>query len=209
MSLLVFSGPLLSTVSPAGSVEVEPLQQTVTNGSIVNFSCSADGGPDNTFQWMREDDPSALNYGGDVAISTNSTHSVLTISNVNATQHGGGYRCVVRNAAGNDSDNGTLYVSPVITVQPVETLLTSNGSMEQLMCVADSFPPPVYTWQKLSNAGSFIITSGEPEANANILRFSPVNFGDEGSYRCVAVSQEAEAISQSSLVIGESQFQSL
>ena len=50
--------------------------------------------------------------GENLAISSSENFSVLTINNVNATQHGRVYRCVVNNEAGNDSDNGTLNVRP-------------------------------------------------------------------------------------------------
>ena len=191
---------LIPLVSPVGSVIVDSMQQTVNNGSSISFTCSADGGPGNTFQWMREGNSVTLSSGGDVDISTNSTHSVLTISNVNATEHGGGYRCVVSNAAGNDSDNGTLFVSPVITVQPVETLLTSNGSIEQLVCEAESFPAPDYRWERLED--SAVTTVG----NSNVLSFSPVVFSDFGQYRCVATAPVINAVvySNNATVIGES-----
>ena len=180
------------------------MQQTTTNGSTVSFTCSGDGGPGNSFQWMRERDLTTLmDSDENVDISSNSTHSVLTISNVNATQHGGGYRCVASNAAGNDSDIGTLYVSPVITVQPVETLLTSDGSTEQLVCVADSFPSPEYRWEKLNaNANVFEAISG---GNSGVLEFSTVQFSDYGVYRCVATAPEINisAESKNSTVTGE------
>ena len=151
------------------------------------------------FQWMLVGESSMLlSSGGDLAISSSDSYSVLTISNVNATQHGGVYRCVVSNAAGNDSDNGTLNVRPVITVQPAETLLTSNGSIEQLQCVADAFPAPEYRWEMIED-GVVI----ETVSNTNILMLDPVMFGDEGSYQCVAVSLGVQVNSTSSLVTGE------
>ena len=150
------------------------------------------------FQWMLVGESSMLLFSrGDLDISSSDSYSVLTISNVNATQHGGVYRCVVSNAAGNDSDNGTLNVRPVITVQPAETLLTSNGSIEQLQCVADAFPAPEYRWEKIEDG--FLTTV----SNTNILMFNPVMFGDEGSYQCVAVSLGVQVNSTSSLVTGE------
>ena len=138
-----------------------------------------------------------LSSGENLDISSNESYSVLTISNVNATQHGGVYRCVVSNAAGNDSDNGTLNVRPVITVQPAETILTNNRDIEQLQCVADAFPAPEYRWEKIENG---VI---ETVSNTSILMFNPVMFGDEGTYQCVAVSLGVQVNSTSSLVTGE------
>ena len=184
------------TVSPA--VVLAPSEQTTDNGSTIAINCTAEGGPDNTFQWILVGEPSMmLSSGEDLSISSSDSYSVLNISNVNATQHGGVYRCVVSNGAGNDSDNGTLNVRPVITVQPAETLLTSNGSIEQLQCVADAFPAPEYRWEKIENGITRTVS------NTSVLMLNPVMFGDEGTYQCVAVSLGVQVNSTSSLVTGE------
>ena len=184
------------TVSPA--VVLAPSEQTTDNGSTITINCTAEGGPDNIFQWMLVGEPSMmLSSGEDLSISSSDSYSVLNISNVNATQHGGVYRCVVSNGAGNDSDNGTLNVRPAITVQPAATLLTSNGSMEQLQCVADAFPAPEYRWEKIENGIPRIVS------NTSVILFNPVMFGDEGTYQCVAVSLGVQVNSTSSLVTGE------
>ena len=172
----------------------------MNNGSTITIKCLAEGGPDNMFQWIARGDIIASR--SDVSISDGSQLSVLSISNVNATEDGGEYRCVVSNAAGNDSDNATLNVRPVITVQPIETLLTSNGSSEQLVCVADAFPAAEYQWEKLNT------TSGEfeplTEESATTLEFNPVVFDDFGEYRCVATVPviNAKAISNNATVTG-------
>ena len=175
---------------------VSPSTQTTNNGSTVSIECLAEGGPDNVFQWIAGGD--TVTTGRDVSISDVSQLSVLSISNVNATEDGGEYRCVVSNAAGNSSDNVTLNVRPVITVQPIETLLTSNGSSEQLVCIADAFPAPAYRWEKLIDGRIAVVS------NTSTLSFSPVMFGDEGTYQCVAISLEIEVNSTSTTVFGES-----
>ena len=184
-------------VSPA--VVLAPSEQTTYNGSTITINCTAEGGPDNVFQWIQVGEPMLLSSGENLNISSNESYSVLTISNINATQHGGVYRCVVSNAAGNDSDNGTLNVRPVITVHPAETTLTSNRDIEQLQCVADAFPAPEYRWEMIED-GVVI----ETVSNTSFLMFNPVMFGDEGTYQCVAVSLGIQVNSTSSLVTGES-----
>ena len=170
----------IHTVAPG--VVVSPSTQTTNNGSTVSIECLAMGGPDNIIQWIAGGD--TLTSGIDVSISDGTQLSVLSISNVNATEDGGEYRCVVSNAAGNSSDNVTLNVRPVITVQPIETLLTSNGSSEQLVCVADSFPAAEYQWEKFNTTSEeFEPLTGESDAT---LEFNPVVFNDFGEYRCVA-----------------------
>ena len=148
------------------------------------------------FQWILVGEPSMmLRSGEDLSISSSDSYSELTISNVNA---GGLYRCVVSNGAGIDNDNGTLNVRPVITVQPAETLLTSNGSIEQLQCVADAFPAPEYRWVMIED--NIVI---ETVSNTSVLMLNPVMFGDEGTYQCVAVSLGVQVNSTLSLVTGE------
>ena len=152
------------------------------------------------FKWIGRGD--TLTSGNDVSISDGSQLSVLSISNVNAAEDGGEYRCVVSNAAGNDSDNATLNARPVITVQPIETLLTSNGSSEQLVCVADAFPAAEYQWEKLNaTSEEFEPLTGE---SATTLEFNPVVFDDFGKYRCVATVPviNAEATSNNATVTG-------
>ena len=150
-------------------------------------------------QWLKDNRMLLTNDDDDVSISNSSeVGSMLTIRNVNATEDGGGYRCVVSNAAGNGSDNVTLNVRPVITVQPTETLLTSNGSSEQLVCVADAFPAPEYLWEKIMDGSNTEIS------DSNTLNFSSVVFGDEGTYQCVAMSLGEEVTSTPTLVVGES-----
>ena len=173
-----------------------PSEQTTDNGSTITINCTAEGGPHNMFQWILVGEPSMmLRSGEDLSISSSDSYSELTISNVNA---GGLYRCVVSNGAGIDNDNGTLNVRPVITVQPAETLLTSNGSIEQLQCVADAFPAPEYRWVMIED--NIVI---ETVSNTSVLMLNPVMFGDEGTYQCVAVSLGVQVNSTLSLVTGE------
>lgn len=188
----------LYIVSPDGDVSVDPVNTTASNGSTVSFNCSTTAGDGNSFTWMREDF-SELSNSEDVTITADSSQSTLTINGVNATQHGGMYTCVVSNAAGDGSETGTLYVAPVITVQPISTLLTRDSEVEILECMAESFPNPIYRWEKLTN-GQF---SSVPNGNSSLLSFDPVMFGNEGMYQCVAVSLAGMANSIPSTVVGK------
>ena len=156
-------------VSPEGSVSVSPEMEIAVVGGTVTFNCSAQGGPDNTYQWQ--------NDGEDLM---NETDTTLTVSNISAI-NGGNYTCVVSNAAGNDSATAVLYVEPIIVTQPTD-ILTRNGTVESFTCVAASFPEPEYTWEKyIEESGIYYTVS-----NGSVLEFTPALFGDEGSYRCVA-----------------------
>ena len=156
-------------VSPEGSVAVSPGMEIADIGGTVTFSCSAQGGPDNTYRWQ--------NNGRDLM---NETDATLTVSNISA-MNGGNYTCVVSNAAGNDSATAVLYVEPIIVTQPTD-ILTRNGTVVSFTCAAESFPAPEYTWEKYNEgSSSFNRVSSGP-----VLEFTPAVFGDEGSYRCVA-----------------------
>ena len=144
---------------------VEPEIEFAEFGDNVTFTCSAQGGPGNEFQWQRN--------GGDLE---NETLANLTVANISASE-GGSYTCVVSNAAGDDSETATLYVQPYIETQP-EDVLTTNGSEVNFTCVAESFPDPEYQWIDLD--------SGEVVSNMSTLEFGPAIFGSEGPYRCAA-----------------------
>ena len=156
-------------MSPEGSAAVSPEMEIPIVGGIVTFTCSAQGGPDNTYQWQRDEQD-----------LMNETNTTLTVSNISA-MNGGNYTCVVSNAAGNDSATAVLHVEPIIVTQPTD-ILTRNGTVENFTCVAESFPAPEYTWEKYNEeTNSFDMVS-----NGSVLEFTPAVFGDEGSYRCVA-----------------------
>ena len=108
------------------------------------------------------------------------TNTILTIGNIDAV-NGGNYTCVVSNAAGNYSATATMYVAPTIVTQPAD-ILTRNGTVVNFTCEAESFPNPMYQWEKyIETMGTFIRVGSDP-----VLEFSPAVFGDEGRYRCVA-----------------------
>jgi len=156
-------------VSPEGSVAVTPAVEIITIRESVTFSCLAQGGPNNEYQWQHD--------GVDLM---NETINTLNIDNIGAV-NGGSYTCVVSNAAGNDSATATLYVAPTIVTQPAD-ILTRNGTVVNFTCEAESFPNPMYQWEKyIETMGTFIRVGSD-----SVLEFSPAVFGDEGTYRCVA-----------------------
>jgi len=156
-------------VSPDGSVAVTPAVEIITIRENVTFSCLAQGGPDNEYQWQHD--------GVDLM---NKTINTLNIDNIGAV-NGGSYTCVVSNAAGSDSATSTLYVAPTIVTQPADILIR-NGTVVNFTCEAESFPAPEYQWEKYDETmGTFVRVGSDP-----VLEFSPAVFGDEGRYRCVA-----------------------
>ena len=178
------------------NVVITPSEILETSNSEVNFICTAEGGPNNTFQWFLNDVP-VNDAASELTItpSNDASSSILSISSINATRHGGIYTCLVTNAAGNSSNTTTLNVRPNILIQPVSQIFTSNGSNEQLVCQAEAFPSPTYTWIRLDGK--------DPGVNTPVLRFTPVMFGDEGTYQCIVNSGNEEVNSTTSTVIGK------
>ena len=144
-------------------------------GDTITFNCSSQGGPGNRYYWQRN--------GTDLLTETS---NILTIVDVNASV-GGDYACVVSNDAGSDNATTTLYVTPVIVSQPT-SIGTANGTVVRLNCRAQGFPSPVYMWTKDGVDQSAIPTPTIDMDGTSILEFSPVEFGDEGTYQCVAHS---------------------
>ena len=140
-------------------------------GSSVTFNCFALGGPDNTHVWMRN----GMIIGNE---------STLLVTDIDASS-GGSYTCLVSNAAGSDSASTTLYVAPYIVTPLEEQTLTTNESNVNINCDATGFPTPNVQWVDMMN---------REVSNSALLQFSPVVFGDEGVYRCVASVQFSSMI---------------
>ena len=130
--------------------------------------CMGQGGPNNSYAWERN---------GKVLNNENKNKLTLMIG---ISSSGGLYRCTVSNAAGSDSASTILYVAPYIVTPLEEQTLATNGSNVNISCGADGFPSPTVSWVDTTNAEA---------VNMALLEFSPVMFGDEGVYRCVATAE--------------------
>ena len=174
--------PTVYAVSPEGSVSVTPLNVVLNRGDNVTLYCSAQGELDNTYQWQRS--------GTDL---DNETMETLTIIQISAMD-GGEYTCVVSNAAGNDSASTLLNVSPEIVLGPTD-VSARNGTVHMLVCEAEAFPEPQYQW--IGNFSENVVG-----VDGSMLMFTPVLFGDEGEYYCVATSNGHSVESSTSVLTG-------
>ena len=154
------------TVSPKGSAVLSPLNFISNFGDTISLVCTAMGGPGISFQWEM-----------DGTIVGNDT--VLDLVAIDAS-YGGNYTCIVSNSAGTDSVSTTLYVAPYIVTPLDEEILTANGSNVDISCEASGFPSPNVNWENMLG----LEVSSTPQ-----LEFSPVIFGDEGVYHCIASSE--------------------
>ena len=185
-----FALSVFDTVSPEGSVLLDPVDETRDFDDTHIFTCSAQGGPNNAFQWF---------FNGSSVTPSSPTESSYTVSNVSASD-GGQYTCVVSNAAGNSSNSTTLFVSPYIVTDPTFRLLSSNGSQQELECEAEAFPEPTYAWTKLTGPNSPMVVF---KSNSSGVLMLQTVFGTEGAYVCTASSRGLSVNSSQSTVYGE------
>ena len=145
------------TVSPEGSIQVDP---TIINGNDsgnATFTCVALGGPGNKFSWTKVRDNTNI-----------ANDSELMLVDIMASD-GGVYQCSVENLAGSENATVTLngnhcictctshnqhyhhtlsypVVSPVVTEHPQDQNVTSFEGTIMLSCTATGFPAPTITW---------------------------------------------------------------
>ena len=144
---------------------------------------------------------------------SNTRISFLSIVDISGTE-GGEYTCQASNEAGSTDATAVIFISPIIFDQPME-IFARSGEMASLVCNADGFPL-FYQWQKLNDTldGMFLGSasgsgSGIADNYVNIenvtdrmLEFNPIQFGDEGSYRCIASNPLGTAVSEAATVTG-------
>ena len=191
------SSEALVTISPEGSVMIQPQNMTFNYEDEVNLICSSEGGPNNMFTWLLNG--SAITSGpNSYAVISTEFFSILTINRITAPDHGGLYECIAQNIAGNGSNTTYVFVSPRFLIHPVQTLAVS-GMIINLTCEAESFPVPQYTWHKHEQDGS-ILDVGPDDY---LLQFNPIVFGDAGIYQCTATSNSITIYSNNATLYGE------
>ena len=85
----------ISTVSPLGTVIISPPTVLTNFNSTLNLTCTADGGPNNIFEWSKQG-----------IIVSNS--SVLELTMITGSD-GGIYECTVTNDAGSGRESASVF----------------------------------------------------------------------------------------------------
>ena len=188
----------------------------------VNFTCSALGGPDNRYIWVKDTstfgdfsslDDYLYNVADDLGITPIDVEGVLsglanvTLSNnqylmvtIVGSEDGGSYTCATINEAGYDIDSVELTVLPYIVTHPDDVYVEASDNTS-LACEADSFPSPLYQWEKYNETSSNF-EELPAETNA-VLTLIEISFEQNGDYRCVVTtSNGGEAISDNATVTG-------
>ena len=158
-------------VSPESGVNITPDNMTFNDTDFVELSCITLGGPANSFQWS---------FNGEEL--ENEITMILTLPNVTA-KDGGAYTCNVTNSAGYETYTTYVFISPLITLNPVHFNATNETNEVNFTCDATGFPEPSFEW----------IKEGDPDfalSSSSTLTIAPVMFGDEGFYFCRATSND-------------------
>ncbi|KAF5916712.1 hypothetical protein HPG69_005507 [Diceros bicornis minor] len=152
---------------------IEPL------GGNAILNCEVRGDPAPTIQWSRK--------GMDIEIS----HRIRQLGNGSLAIYGtvnedaGDYTCVAANEAGvvERSMSLTLQSPPVITLEPVGTVINAGGKVV-LNCQATGEPPPTVTW---SRQGHSIPWDDRVHVlSNNSLYIAAAQKEDTSEYECVA-----------------------
>ena len=107
---------------------------------------------------------------------------------------------MVTNAAGSDSASTTILVTPYFVSDPAD--IARNVSMNvTLTCVAEAFPSPDYTWERVDGGPIRNQVTGR---NTAMLVFISLMFGDEGEYYCNATSNGVTIQTQPATITRES-----
>ncbi|XP_004688211.1 PREDICTED: hemicentin-1 [Condylura cristata] len=152
---------------------IEPL------GGNAILNCEVKGDPAPTIQWSRK--------GVDIEIS----HRIRQLGNGSLAIYGtinedaGDYTCVAANEAGvvERSMSLTLQSPPIITLEPVETVVNAGGKVT-LNCQATGEPHPTITWSRQGHSISW-------DERVHMLPNNSLYIGaaqkeDTSEYECVA-----------------------
>ena len=179
-----------STVSPY-FVNIHPEDQVYVEGEELNLSCTNLGGPENTYQWLRNGQ-----LLEDELINT------LSRDILRADINGGVYTCNVSNPAGSNSSTSNVWTLPVFDVAPDDTNSYIGGSVN-FTCRARGYPTPHYVWRKTNGTLPQFSSIETDHNNTSTLTIHPISIGDHGEYVCIAMGYGDVSSSVSAILTGE------
>ncbi len=103
---------IVTSVSLAPAITLQPLDQTVSSGTPATFTTGASGNPPLSYQWQKN----SVNIPG-------ATSATYTLSSAQLTDNGALFRCVVTNSFGNATSNAARLT--VTTNLPPTATITS------------------------------------------------------------------------------------
>ncbi|XP_017348477.1 neural cell adhesion molecule 1a isoform X9 [Ictalurus punctatus] len=179
---------VIVNVLPSIRTRYAELNATADIEQAVTLVCYADGYPEPTVTWVRNN----VVLVADEKYSLNDDGSELTIKDVKKLDEGD-YTCIARNKAGEKQEEISLKVF----VQPKITYLKNRTASELeeqtvLTCEATGDPTPSIIW----SFGRRVFSEGEQSLDSNVIVHSDarvssltlkyVQFTDAGQYLCTA-----------------------
>ncbi|XP_060792120.1 neural cell adhesion molecule 1a isoform X1 [Neoarius graeffei] len=179
---------VIVNVLPSIRTRYAELNATADIEQAVTLACYADGYPEPTVTWVRNNVVLVANE----KYSVNDDGSELTIKDVKKLDEGD-YTCIARNKAGEKQEEISLKVF----VQPKITYLKNQTASELeeqavLICEATGDPTPSIVW----SFGRRVFSEGEQSLDSNVivrsdarvssLTLKYVQFTDAGQYLCTA-----------------------
>lgn len=173
------SNSAVFSIVPLPIITLEPTDIITENEDNATLTCQTTNTGVTSITWTGP----MTNVQGIKEVNATSVNSILTLLYLDFS-FGGQYTCTATNEAGSVSASAIVFLKPVAIP---EMILTADGSDITLSCLVQSFPNTTIEWEKENAVGTFVTVPGQFERNYTI---SPVVYGDEGVYRCVANSVE-------------------
>nr|XP_051676343.1 hemicentin-1 isoform X2 [Oryctolagus cuniculus] len=162
-----------------------PPERTVVKHKPVTLQCIANGIPNPSLTWLKDDQPVNTAQGN---LKVQSSGRVLHIAQA-LLEDAGRYTCVATSAAGDAEQPFQLRVHEPPSLEEAGKLLNEtvvvNGAV-QLECMAAGHPLPVITWYKDNRPLS--ATSATFLKRGQIIVIESAQISDAGVYKCVAVN---------------------
>ena len=159
------------------------------HGNSTILTCTGEGGPGNIFQWTFNE-----------TILENETSNHLVLPFITAISNGGVYSCTVSNAAGNSSNSSSVFVYPVITVNPSDNFTVYHEEVT-FSCEATAFPYPEYQWFRDDGLSPYYYAYYAYGVYTSVLTILPY-YDSEGDYYCQASSNGMSVESERATLYG-------
>ncbi|KFO28580.1 Hemicentin-1 [Fukomys damarensis] len=161
-------------------------ERAVVKYKPVTLQCIANGIPNPSITWLKDDQPVNTAQGN---LKIQSSGRVLQIAKA-LLEDAGRYTCVATNAAGETQQHTQLHVHEPPSLEDAgrmlnETVVVNNPI--QLECKAAGNPLPVISWYKDSHPLSSS-TSVTFLNRGQIIDIESAQISDAGVYKCVAIN---------------------
>lgn len=182
----------IQTACATLTITAQPQDQAAPEGGIVIFEAVATGN-NLVYDW--------LEYNGSGWQSVSGNGNQLSVAPVNAAMNGYQYAVTIRDDCGNEvnSDTVQLYVvyQPVIIVQPVDTLIVTEGQAAVFNVTAEGNSLS-YQWEISTDSGqSWSIIPGAENASYTVVAEDDMN-GNQ--YRVNVSNSEGAVISDAGAI---------